>query len=223
MLGVEFQKYPSISRYRKNISITEKVDGTNAAVGIIKGMTGPECATAGPEDNESNMMTFVVLDDQMFTVFAQSRNRLITPDSDNHGFAAWVWSNAADLAGVLGEGLHYGEWWGSGIQRGYGLTKGEKHFTVFNPERYDLSGQEIVTSVPVLYTGPAYLPVTPFDSQTNDAVEYVMQRLRKNGSSLPYARGFNNPEGVVVFHTASRTLYKVTFEYDEGKWSKTAS
>ena len=32
----EFQKYPSIPRYRKDISITEKIDGTNAAVVIVE-------------------------------------------------------------------------------------------------------------------------------------------------------------------------------------------
>jgi hypothetical protein len=217
---IEFKKYPSIPRYRKNISIQEKVDGTNAAIGIIRGMTGPECNVSGPEDDGSNVMTFAGLDDQTFTVYAQSRNRIITPDADNHGFAKWVWDNALGLVIALGEGTHYGEWWGSGIQRGYGLKKGEKHFTVFNPDRYDLSGQELVTAVPVLYTGPAYLPYTPADSQTQDAVEYTMQRLKERGSSLPYAKGFSDPEGVVVFHTASRTLYKVTYEYDEGKWSQ---
>jgi RNA ligase len=218
-MGIEFQKYPSISRYRKPISITEKVDGTNAAIGIVKGMTGPECRSSFPEEDYGDVMTFVGLEDETFTVYAQSRNRLITPDKDNHGFARFVWDNALELVKTLGEGIHYGEWWGSGIQRGYGLAKGEKHFTVFNPERYDLIGQELVTAVPVLYTGPAYLPYTPAATQSNDAVEYTMHLLKQNGSSLPFAKGFDNPEGVVVFHTASRTLYKVTYEYDEGKWS----
>jgi hypothetical protein len=188
----EFQKYPSIPRYRKDISITEKIDGTNACV-IIE------------EDG---------------TIFAQSRKRIITPEDDNFGFAAWVHAHADTLAILLGPGYHYGEWWGSGIQRGYGLTKGEKHFTVFNPTRYDLEGQDLVTAVPVLYTGPAYLPVMAADGHTRDAVEYTMSWLKTNGSQVPFATGFDNPEGIIVFHTASQSLYKVTYEYDEGKWSK---
>jgi hypothetical protein len=187
---MDFQKYPSIPRYRKDISITEKIDGTNACV---------------------------VVDDGIVT--AQSRNKIITPDSDNAGFARFVYDNAEALSALLGPGYHYGEWWGSGIQRGYGLTKGEKHFTVFNPTRYDLEGQDLVTAVPVLYTGPAYMPV-PVWEFTRDAVEYTMSWLKASGSQVPFATGFDNPEGIIVFHTASQSLYKVTYEYDEGKWSK---
>ena len=52
------------------------------------------------------------------------------------GFARWVETNRERLITLLGPGLHFGEWWGSGIQRGYGLTKGDKRFSLFNVERH---------------------------------------------------------------------------------------
>ncbi len=64
-------------------------------------------------------------------MFIGSRTRWITAQDDNHGFARWVEGNKQELL-KLGAGRHFGEWWGSGIQRGYGLQKGEKRFSLFN-------------------------------------------------------------------------------------------
>ena len=85
---MEFKKFDSIPRLSKDMVITEKVDGTNACV--------------------------VVMEDG--TIFAQSRNKIITPTDDNHGFAKWVESNKEELL-KLGVGYHFGEWYGCGIQR----------------------------------------------------------------------------------------------------------
>lgn len=217
----EFRKYPSIPRYRKDIVITEKIDGTNS------------CVSIQPLHNEDGTLNLAVKDapvadiieneaGQPVHVYAQSRSRVITPEQDNHGFARWVRDNQHALYEALGPGFHYGEWWGGSINRGYGLPKTEKHFTLFNPARYELSEvpEQLLTVVPVLYTGPAYLPYLPADSQTRDAVEYAMQRLARTGSRVRFAEGYDNPEGVVITHTASKHLYKVTYEYDEGKWTK---
>ena len=64
-----------------------------------------------------------------------SRKRWIAPgkSTDNFGFAGWV----ERLLG-LGEGIHYGEWYGSGIQSGYGLVDGEKRFALFNTDRWGM-------------------------------------------------------------------------------------
>lgn len=43
--------------------------------------------------------------------------------------------------------------------------------------------------------------------------ERALEQLRTLGSYA--APGFNKPEGVVAFHTASGHLYKVTLERDE--------
>lgn len=54
-----------------------------------------------------------------------SRTRWITPEDDNYGFAKWANENKEELL-KLGIGQHFGEWWGSGIQRGYNLQRWKK-------------------------------------------------------------------------------------------------
>ena len=175
---ITFEAWPKIARLNRDMQITEKIDGTNAAVIVT----------------------------EWGDVGAQSRSRLITPDADNFGFARWVAGNAPALADALGPGRHFGEWWGSGIQRGYGLTKGEKRFSLFNINRYadaDLSGLPGVALVPLLMEGR-------FDV---GAVDATLDNLRAYGSAA--APGFMRPEGVVVFHVAARVAFKATLENDE--------
>lgn len=190
---IEFKPFPKIARLNRDILITEKLDGTNAAV--------------------------VVGEDGF--VGAQSRNKLIEAEAgaDNYGFARWVQQNM-DTLRLLGPGHHFGEWWGHGIQRGYGLT--EKRFSLFNVLRWSQPGQaEILAEVqralpnvglvPELYRGPRLLPTTHYDQV--DAPSFWLANLRSNGSVA--APGFMEPEGIVVLHMASKGLYKVTLEGDE--------
>ena len=90
----EFEKFDKIARLSRNCIITEKIDGTNAQVFI-------------GENGE---------------FLTGSRNRWITPEDDNAGFARWALENKEKLL-QLGPGRHFGEWWGSGIQRRYGLDR----------------------------------------------------------------------------------------------------
>lgn len=131
-----FQGWPKIARLNRGIAITEKLDGTNGAIGI----------TADGR------------------VYAQGRNRILTPQDDNFGFARWVERNADHFRKYLGEGLHFGEWWGCGINRDYDLT--ERRFSLFNITRWsknEAGAQAIanlrslgiaIYTVPVLYEGP---------------------------------------------------------------------
>lgn len=178
MEDIEFQAWPKTPRLFRDIVVTEKIDGTNACVIVT-------------EDGR---------------VAAQSRKRLITPGDDNAGFARWVVDNAADLIELLGPGYHYGEWWGSKIQRGYGLTGGEKRFSLFNTHRYGKAVHEsggLLRTVPVLYQGPF----------SEDAVVGTLAQLRGTGSVAE--PGYMNPEGVVTFHSASGQVYKTLLENDE--------
>lgn len=130
-----------------------------------------------------------------------SRSRWITPGkaTDNYGFAAWCEDNRDDILG-LGPGRHYGEWFGQGIQRGYDLD--EKRFYLFRGG----SGRPLpkcVGVVPFLYEGP----------WADEATTSTMQALKEGGSVA--APGYMLPEGIVIFHKASRQMYKKTFEYDE--------
>ncbi len=114
--------------------ITEKIDGSNAAIGIVELTETEYVEGAFPPALFAHYQD----DDRFFGLYAQSRSRLITPgkSTDNYTFAQWVLEHADSLVRDLGVGLHFGEWWGSGINRGYGLPKGEKRFSLFNTSRY---------------------------------------------------------------------------------------
>lgn len=178
----QFAPFPKIARLNRDCVITEKLDGTNAQVIV----------------------------DHDGTVRAASRTRLISPGADNFGFAIWVLQNEEKLR-RLGPGRHFGEWWGTGIQRKYNLA--EKRFSLFNVHKWEEGLPEglpeNVGVVPVLYRGPF----------RTSAVAAALNDLKIGGSKA--APGFMSPEGVVIFHTASSTLYKVTLEGDEQPKSST--
>lgn len=191
---IDFIPFPKIARLNREIVITEKIDGTNAGVQIV-----PEADAHG----QTVLGTVATVDGHL--IYAQSRTRLVWPGKqDNFGFAGWVRENAAELV-RLGPGTHFGEWWGSGIQRGYGLPKGEKRFSLFNTSRWSDAAVRPACCgvVPVLYQGPL----------DQDEIEMAIEMLAVCGSKA--APGFMEPEGVVVYHTAANQLFKVTVENDE--------
>lgn len=176
----EFQEFGKIARLSRMMTITEKIDGTNAQVYI--GEYG-EFLTG-------------------------SRTRWITPEDDNYGFSRWAHEHKEELL-ALGPGHHFGEWWGSGIQRKYGQT--EKHFSLFNTaiwlEEFDNARQlcpACCRVVPVLYRGM-------FDT---NFINSTMTLLKSESKA---ATGFSDPEGVVIYHEAARMMFKKTFAKDEGK------
>jgi hypothetical protein len=140
-------------------------------------------------------------------IYAGSRTRWITPENDNYGFAKWVYNNKVELM-KLGLGHHFGEWWGAGIQRSYGQET--KHFSLFNTAIWDDTSllPACVSVVPVLYYGKF----------SSDVVEACLERLKQDGSVA--APGFLNPEGIVIYHAASRGMFKVTIENDDTPKSK---
>lgn len=191
---IEFAGFNKISRLSRDIIVTEKIDGTNAQVYIT-------------EDGD---------------VLAGCRTRWVTLLSDNFGFAAWVEAHKGELL-LLGPGRHFGEWWGHGIQRGYGQPKGKRRFSLFNTVRWCRFGatpDEIKTGdpritkmqdvlpeccdlVPEMYRGPFSM----------GEVESCLYDLATLGSMA--APGFMNPEGVVVYHTAGKIAFKKTLEGDD--------
>lgn len=188
-----FRAFGKIPRLNREIIITEKIDGTNAQIFIYK-LTGTEQLTAADRP---------LCQEGEYLLWAGSRNRYVYPGKeDNHGFAAWVKENAYQLV-LLGEGRHFGEWWGQGIQRGYGLT--EKRFSLFRwpSEVSDSASIRVpVCIVPVLYQGPF----------SGGSIIEISIKLALNGSAA--APGFMDAEGIVVFHTASRQSFKVTLKDD---------
>lgn len=204
-----FQEFPKMARLSRDMVVTEKIDGTNAAV-VIEALEGFAPSADAVWHGEG------------LAVYAQSRTRFITPDNDNFGFAAWVRSNAEELAAGLGVGRHFGEWWGRGIQRGYGLA--EKRFSLFNTIRWTAHDEEprpIPTLDPRIepkmqQRPPACCGVVPMllhGPFTTEAIDHCIDILRERGSYA--APGFMKPEGVVVFHTAGNVGFKKTLEKDE--------
>jgi hypothetical protein len=185
-----FEGFPKIARLNREMVITEKIDGTNAQIYI------------GPRSEAPSIPPVLALTDDWFLCVG-SRTKWVVPGDDNHGFAKWALKHAEELL-TLGPGRHFGEWWGSGIQRGYGLQKGEKRFSLFNTTRWNTTNiPACVSVVPELFRGD-------FSSVF---IEYFVEKLRKDGSEA--VPGFMRPEGIVVFHTASNQLFKVTLEKDE--------
>lgn len=225
----EFRKFGSISRLFRDVVITEKIDGTNACVVIEEFQFGthvegvPPLSTlvmGDPNEMPVDHPAWDGLPVHEYLVTAQSRNRVIgyTKDTDNHGFGAWVHENAETLVKVLGPGYHYGEWWGLGIQRGYGMP--EKAFSLFNTGRwepdltvgtneykYQLGVPELpsLRVVPVLYRGT-------FDQ---GELEKLSSYLETFGSFA--APGFKPAEGIVMWHKPSGALFKYTIDGDGHK------
>ena len=189
----EFEPFQKIARLNRQMVVTEKIDGTNASIYI----------------GEDGSMQF------------GSRTRWVTPEDDNFGFARWGMDHRDELA-ALGAGMHRGEWWGLGIQRGYGLS--DRRFSLFNATRWAAHDQplhliesqdplappkwqerppECCGVVPELYRGLF----------RTDAIEDCIALLRKHGSYA--AHGFMQPEGIVIWHEAARQLFKATLHKDE--------
>lgn len=213
---MEFKEFDKIPRLKRDIIITEKIDGTNAQVYIISATEIME--KADPTFTHEYSLSFDL--NTKCYMFAGSRTRWIKPgkEFDNYGFAGWVKENSEELF-KLGEGRHYGEWFGKGIQRGYGIDK--KVFALFNTGRWF----KTTADMKYVYEGcPAILPLTPcpdccdvvpvlyrgdFDTR---AIDDCLADLRTGGSKA--VSGYTNAEGIVVYHVASRSLYKVTLEKD---------
>lgn len=207
---IEFSAFPKMARYSRTVWVSEKIDGTNAQVLIVQHIP-EEIGTTVPIARVGDLL-----------LYAGSRTRFITPDDDNFGFAGWVRDHAEELV-VLGEGRHFGEWWGSGIQRNYGLPKGERRFSLFNFIRWCKHGetpQRIETGDPrqekyqqVLPPCVGLVPVLWKGNFDDLNLPEIMRKLREGGSVAQ--PGYANPEGVCVFHAASNTGFKKTFEKDE--------
>lgn len=177
-MTVEFKAWEKIPRENPfKATITEKIDGTNACIIIQDGDI----------------------------VGTQSRKRLITPEDDNYGFATWIESNKEDIIN-LGDGYHYGEWAGLGIQKNpHNLP--EKQFFLFNTFRWNPDNPnrpECCKVVPILFQGLL----------DGDTIETVLNLLKENATPE------QKPEGIIVYYHAFRKYTKHTIISPNGKWCK---
>lgn len=171
--NIEFKPWPKIKRDNPlTYTITEKMDGANVAVIIQNGEV----------------------------VGCQSRKHLITIDDDNYGFAQWVFDNRDELT-KLGDGHHFGEWCGPGIQKNPHCFD-EKRFYLFNTYRWRDGRQPRPTCchvVPILFEGVL----------ESDTIECTMTALREYyATAVPYGK----PEGVICYNHSSQTYTKHTYK-----------
>lgn len=172
--NVEFKAWPKTPRPKGNrIVITEKLDGTNGCLVVQGGKL----------------------------VAVQSRNRFVRVGDDNFGFAHWAYSNAEDIL-KLGDGYHYGEWVGPGIQKNpHNLA--EKAFYLFNTFRPADTLPDCLNNVPVLYEG-AY---------DENEINRVYTELWASAEKADYT-----PEGIIVLNLLTGQRVKHTYANKDGKW-----
>lgn len=205
---MEFRKWNSIPRMSKErVTVTEKIDGSNSAIRIrsIKDM---------PIEQQQTAMMGLSDGSDTYGIWVQSRTRFLKPTKaeDNFGFAKWVYDNAENLMSILGVGDHYGEWWGSKIQRGYGLT--EKRFSLFNAPRWSevLHHTEPRTEIPNLFIVPLLFQGAFYDLNISELREDL---YTKGSRAVP---GFK-AEGMIVYLRELDASYKVLLDGDTiHKW-----
>ena len=186
-----FTAFPKMARLQREVIVTGKIDGTNAQVYI----------------SEDGKMLF------------GSRTRWITPGDDNFGFARWGTDNKEELL-KLGPGRHFGEWWGRGIQRNYGLNY--RRFSLFNVIRWCPHGEE-PKQIPIADPRtikmqdmlPACCHLVPILWQgLFSTAEATIQLWELGQTGSKAAPGFMHPEGIVVFHVAGNVGFKMTLDND---------
>jgi len=228
---MEFIKFKKIPRLSRDCIITEKINGSNAQICIVKfkdfwnlheGYAGDSVQAF--LDKYCIYSTLAIQDENDIKfIFAGSRNRWLDTSSkgDNYGFAKWVQEHAEELL-ELGEGRYFGEWYGKGIQVGYELN--EKRFALFNVNKWHKYTDEkrLVSIDPQTkeerYTSPApkcceVVPILWQGEFHSRHIERCLNELKLNGSYI--VPGFMDAEGIVIYHSASGQLFKKTLQNDE--------
>ena len=181
-----FKPWPKLGRVNKEtITITEKIDGTNAAIIVENGKL----------------------------VGTQSRSRLLSDTEDNHGFHKWAMKNA-DVFAQLGDGHHFGEWAGKGINKNRMGLDGKKFFLFAWYAETKIEHPEI-EYVEVLFQGPRSEDniITTFNRL------YAFGYMGEDGVWVENKRTYT-PEGIVIYYHNSKHMEKMTIDFPDGKWVK---
>lgn len=181
MTNFEFIEWPKTPHLYREMVLSEKIDGQNGGLHF---------------DREGNWAV-------------QSRSRFIDEQTDINGFYQWVESNHRTLFEDLGEGIHFGEWWGYKIRRGYDCKPGERYFSLFNTRRW--SGLTFKTPnlavVPILFEG------TIKEQTIGGIFQFWTIALKQEGS---FAKpGYTKPEGLVIYHKEADQMFKIFLEKDD--------
>lgn len=197
----EFVSWGKTPRLHRQVVVTEKIDGVN----------GQLCVT-----NDGQL-------------FVGNRHGWILPgdENDTYGFASWAYAHMDELVQGLGPGRHHGEWFGRKIQRHYNMRT--KSFALFNTSRWKddrvtipypyISPQVVDTLLPGRTQVPACCTVVPvlsvMQSFDTELINDLLYQLSLDGSVI--APNFMTPEGVIVYHTVSHSLFKLTLHDDNPK------
>lgn len=155
----EFKKYPSIGKFNDVLKTVNKNnkrtfshleiadDGTKTPVFNYNPL--PKLTFRGTVKLHGTNACVVINSDN--TVDAQSRTRILSLTSDNHGFCNWLVGKSELFLEYYFEeinkldvySLHiYGEWCGSNIQSNVGLTGVDKTFVIFGILQTNIDGTE---------------------------------------------------------------------------------
>lgn len=220
----DFIPFNKIPRLNRECVVTEKVDGTNGVIFIKAICTNCSGLYRLVQDNDGKVLVAHdgetvtraeelsccdkpnIPDKSTWTIHAGSKNRWLTVEDDNYGFAKWIEEHTEELK-QLGPGKHHGEWFGTGINRRYKNTP--KQFALFNTSKWNEQNPppKCCTTVPVLYNGP-------FDTT-------IINNLRLNNPESKIVK--NTPmEGIIVYHIPSGIYFKATCQKDD-EWKGKSS
>lgn len=177
-----FIKFPSIVQFRdavKQVQQSAKYHNVTAPVVTIRGTVKLHGTNAAIVINKEGQW------------WCQSRERIITPENDNAGFAAWAYGNkkqwdevAKNMACACGVEKDeyvqiYGEWCGGNIQESVGLQYLPKQFVVFDVRFSKQENPQESTD----WSGPKGWPFE-FIPGVSTALDYQMYEVELD---------FNNP------------------------------
>lgn len=187
MSSEKFVAYPKTRRLEdETVTISEKVDGTNGVLFIHK----PHLCDVL---NGSTDAPYIL---------AGCRSRWLKDDDtkswDNHGFGKWVAENAQALH-ALPEGFHYGEWYGKGINHGYGMK--ERRFMLFNRKRY-----ENLTYLPKCVELETIIEDDVPVAELSSVIDRIKNKATVNGSFHIPESGM--VEGLIMRFKLSARVYK---------------
>ena len=118
---ITHKEFPSIEQYRNVIKLVREraqFDGVPLPTLLFYGSVKLHGTNAGIGFTEIGEM------------YVQSRSRIITPEQDNAGFAAWVRDNEERIPKLISSVI-YGEWCGGNIQKSVALNQLPKMFVPF--------------------------------------------------------------------------------------------
>jgi RNA ligase len=150
-------KFPSIEQFRNvvhNVTSRAHYAGKDELGNVIYDTSKPLPTLAFQGTVKLHGTNAGIACDAEGTVWCQSRENIITPMSDNAGFAMYVEANKVFYRELLNQAmlaysLHndealliFGEWCGGNIQKKVAITQFPKMFVIFGMARVDAEGQK---------------------------------------------------------------------------------